>query len=212
MPKEDEGISVEDTVDPLSVFPLLSSMPTASDDPACVSVFDFMFDIEAKKWVPWSVLTKGFEIPPGAKFHEVIVPTLDTARTTWMLDLFVRNRVPCVFIGPTGTGKSTMLAKHLKDKLPRSEYIPILLAFSGQTQAAQAQAQVDARIDRRKRGVYGPSGNRISPVFVDDLNMPTPEVFGAQPPLELLRQFLDQGTILYVFAVVMNWQSPFSFK
>ena len=48
-------------------------------------------------------------------------------------------------------------------------------------------------MEKRSKIKYGPSGGKQLVCFVDDLNMPAKDTFGSQPPLELLRQWVDYG-------------------
>ncbi|XP_059157269.1 dynein axonemal heavy chain 6-like [Physella acuta] len=71
--------------------------------------------------------------------------------------------------------------------------ISTMIQFSAQTNSKRLQAQIMLKLIKKSRTSMGaPKGRKVI-VFVDDLNMPAPEEYGAQPPLELLRQFLEMG-------------------
>ncbi len=63
------------------------------------------------------------------------------------------------------------------------------MTFSAQTNSRRVQEQIEANLEKKKRTLLGAPVNRRVVIFVDDVNMPAVETYGASPPVELLRQF-----------------------
>ncbi|XP_053075250.1 dynein axonemal heavy chain 1 isoform X4 [Acinonyx jubatus] len=151
-------------------------------------------DEEGKKvaWVKWMDSSTPFTMVPDTNYCNIIVPTMDTVQMSYLLDMLLTNHRPVLCIGPTGTGKTLTISDKLLKNLPL-EYISHFLTFSARTSANQTQDLIDSKLDKRRKGVFGPPLGRNFIFFIDDLNMPALETYGAQPPIELLRQWMDHG-------------------
>ncbi|GLI62391.1 hypothetical protein VaNZ11_005010 [Volvox africanus] len=174
-------------------------LPDSAMLPASGTVYDWVYDVTGSftdtggpGWVGWMATVQEFKCDPDRPFAEIIVPTADTVRYTYLVDRLVAAQRHVLCVGETGTGKTLNVANKLLNDMP-PEIQPLFMTFSARTSANQTQDILDAKMDKRRKGVYGPAAGKRYVVFVDDLNMPQREKYFAQPPIELLRQWMDHG-------------------
>ena len=169
---------------------VLSAIPGDADK----SLYDFVFDTKKMQWTSWNdSVDRKFSIPKDAGYQSIVVPTIDTIRQDNLIANLVDHGRHVLITGDTGTGKSVsaknlLLGGHLDPK-----FTNMFLNFSAQTKANMTQDIVDSKLGKRRKGVFGPEFGSICVIFVDDLNMPSKEEYGAQPPIEILRQWMDHS-------------------
>lgn len=171
--------------------PVECRVPFPKVDEDDKTVYDYKFVAEGNgRWAPWSEFINQDAFLDDATLSSITVPTLDSTRYTYLLNVLVQNGVFPLLVGPTGTGKSVYVNDFLKN-LSKEKWRKLVVNFSAQTSAHQTQDIIMGKLDKRRKGYYGPTMGQKCVVFVDDLNMPEIEEYGAQPPIELLRQMLD---------------------
>lgn len=155
------------------------------------TIYDFIYiRKQYGSWNSWSTLLEPQIIAPNAVASDCIISTTETLKQTFFLDKLLMRDKQVLLIGPTGTGKSAITNAYLL-KLPKDKYLINNINFSAQTTSNQTQDIILSKLDRRRKGVYGPTQGKKAIIFVDDLNMPAQEKYGAQPPVEILRQLVD---------------------
>jgi dynein heavy chain, axonemal len=127
-----------------------------------------------------------FRIP----FYKLIVPTVDTVRYNYILEKLLLNQCPVMLIGDVGTGK-TSLALNLLSSMKGEKYSTFSINMTAQTTAGFIQETLENCTEKRSKNLFVPKNNKQLVCFIDDFNMPAKEEYGAQPPLELLRQWMD---------------------
>ncbi|XP_011850123.1 PREDICTED: dynein heavy chain 2, axonemal [Mandrillus leucophaeus] len=157
------------------------------------TVYEYFVDPKMRSWTSFEdKLPKSWRYPPNAPFYKIMVPTVDTVRYNYLVSTLVANQNPVLLVGPVGTGK-TSIAQSVLQSLPSSQWSVLVVNMSAQTTSNNVQSIIESRVEKRTKGVYVPFGGKSMITFMDDLNMPAKDMFGSQPPLELIRLWIDYG-------------------
>jgi len=159
------------------------------------SVFDYCVAPETSSFVPWTSVVPAFAYDKEAPFFDILVPTGSSTCYDFLLGMLIARGSHVMIVGETGTGKSTLVQGFLNKLVATSEVgiNPVLASFSAQTSAKNMQDLLESKLDKIRKNLIGAGAGRQAVVVVDDINMPALEVYGAQPPIELVRQTLAQG-------------------
>uniref|UniRef100_H3DNF8 Dynein axonemal heavy chain 2 n=1 Tax=Tetraodon nigroviridis TaxID=99883 RepID=H3DNF8_TETNG len=159
---------------------------------AADTVYEYYVDTKKKTWVPVEDrLPKGWRYNACDPFYKIMVPTVDTERYKFLVNALVMAHYPVLLSGPVGTAKTSVAQSVLQGLSER--WTGLTINMSSQTTSNNIQAIVESRTEKRTKGEFVPVGGKRLLCFLDDLNMPANDLFGSQPPLELLRLWIDYG-------------------
>mmetsp|Transcript_7540 Transcript_7540/g.6879 ORF Transcript_7540/g.6879 Transcript_7540/m.6879 type:complete len:251 (-) Transcript_7540:75-827(-) len=161
--------------------------------PTSETVLEYFYSEKEAKILMWEKVMPAFEYDPKIPFFSLLVPTVDTVRYTTILDMLVKIGKPAFFTGNTGVGKSIIAQNYIQNNQEKEGLAPVMFNFSAQTTSFSIQKTIEEKLSKRGKKVILAKGNNTTVIFVDDVNMPQVERFGAQPPIELLRQIIDHG-------------------
>lgn len=106
--------------------------------PSAETVFDYYVDPKQRAWVSWeSKLPSAFKPASDTPFFKILVPTVDTVRSRYLLNGLVSSPKHALLIGNVGVGK-TMIVQSVLDNLPDSKS-SMTINFSAQASSNSLQ-------------------------------------------------------------------------
>ncbi|XP_066140827.1 dynein axonemal heavy chain 10 [Euwallacea fornicatus] len=179
------------------------SMPTVSDtiDQNCdlvhlptafPTLFEYFLDIKQKVWVAWQWLVPGYVHEKYLSFSQILVPTVDTVRVTYILELMNKIKRPIVLVGDTGTSKTAIVQGFLRNLAPEV-FILLNINFSSRTSSMDVQMILESSVEKRTKEIYAPPMGKKLICFIDDMNMLQVDDYGTQQPIALLKLLFEKG-------------------
>ena len=158
------------------------------DDP-----YGCYIDLKSREVKSWHTLIPEFVYDSHQPYFDILVPTVETVRHRYLLDTLVQNGRNVLLVGETGVGKSVVVNSFLFDKSSEGLAVSYVMGCSAQTKPSNLREVLESKLEKKRKALLGPPIGKKMFLFIDDINMPALETYGAQPSNELLRQVLDQG-------------------
>jgi dynein heavy chain len=153
-------------------------------------VYDYFFDVLKGTWGLWSEKVKPFNPDFEGLFANLVVPSAETTRQKFLIDVHRKTRKGLLYVGFAGTGKTTIIKDYFSDA-DKEVTVCTAMSMNSFTDSRALQQVLESNVDKRMGKIFGPPSGKILMFFMDDLNMPKLDKYGTQSPICLIRQIID---------------------
>jgi dynein heavy chain len=103
--------------------------------PEAGQTFDYFYDVIEGKWTHWDEVVGDYNKEYEGLFENLVVPTADTTRQSFLLDLHVLAKKGMIFVGKAGTGKTTIISNYFTG-LDKDSTLTTSMNFNSYTDSA----------------------------------------------------------------------------
>jgi len=112
-----------------------------------------------------------------------------------MLKHLINIKMPILFVGESGTGKTITIQNYLKQLTSgnnKTNYLVLNINFSSRSTAIDFQLNLEENLETRLIRIMGPPSGKELIVFIDDMGMPTVDKYETQQPLAFLKLLIEK--------------------
>ncbi len=96
------------------------------------SLYDQYIDVKTLNLDLWEKKVTVYEAPADKKFSSILVPTVDTTRYSWLLNVLLATKKPVMFCGDSGTAKTVTVFSAFR-QMDSERYMFLNVNFSSRT-------------------------------------------------------------------------------
>lgn len=149
------------------------------------NIFCYYVDLASKCFALWDDMVPAFKYSADVPYFQMIVPTTDTVKFSYLLEALVSSGYPTLFSGSTGVGKS-IIAQDLLSRMNKTHgYLPVALNFSAQTSSIMTQQVIESKLEKKRKNILGaPTGS--NKVKQQKKSLYSHHIISHRPPLSTL--------------------------
>lgn len=124
-------------------------------------VYDYYVDMSSLPAAlkHWDSQVPGFAYSPTMSYFDMLVPTIDTTRFGFLMEICIDAQRSVLFTGVTGVGKSA-IAQNALERLREKNFVPFTINFSAQTQAIDTQLLIEGKLEKKRKTRLGAPVNK----------------------------------------------------